>query len=133
MSQAHGLAGQEMEARHEVGIRLKKLRYGVDFLRDAFPSKKTKRFVKALRELQDQFGRLNDVAQAMHLTNALTGSANRTEVGQRVIFAAGLVRGWYARAILDAEPQLLSDWKAFAATPPFWKAARKKRKRRDAD
>lgn len=108
------------EARHEVRIRLKRVRYGVDFLRGVYPGARTEKFMKALKELRDQFGHLNDVAQAMRLTDELTTSINGTRIDDLLLFAGGQVRGWYARALQDAEPQLLRDWQEFAAAPPFW-------------
>ena len=117
---AEGLEGHDIEARHEVRIRLKKVRYAVDFLHGVFPETDTKPFIKALRGLQDRFGSLNDVAQAMALTDELTSDSENGD--PRVHLAAGQVRGWYARALRQTEDELLADWNAFAALPPFWES-----------
>jgi len=117
---AQGLAQQDMETRHEVRIRLKKLRYAVDFLGGAFPGGGTKKFTKALRDLQDQFGHLNDVAQAMRMTDELTQPDENGKRDEQLQLAAGQVRGWFARALQDTEPRLLANWGAFESTPPFW-------------
>lgn len=54
------------EARHEVRKAAKKLRYASDFYADLFARtrerRRHKRFVRALAELQDQLGALNDLA-----------------------------------------------------------------------
>lgn len=115
---AEGLAGHGIEARHEVRIRLKKVRYAVDFLQGIYPEEGTKDFLKALRDLQDRFGSLNDVAQAMKLTDELTGECGTGD--PRVLIAAGQVRGWYARALTEVEQDLLREWQEFAAMAPFW-------------
>lgn len=115
---AEGLAGHDIEARHEVRIRLKKVRYAVDFLQGVYPEERTKPFVKVLRDLQDRFGSLNDVAQAMMLTDALTGECGTSD--PLVLLAAGQVRGWYARALMEVETDLLREWEEFAAMQTFW-------------
>jgi triphosphatase len=120
VKQAKGLAGQDMEARHEVRIRLKKLRYTVDFLRGVFPGNETRKYIKSLQTLQDQFGHLNDVAQALRLTAALTAPDKDGLTDDALILAGGLVKGWYAHALHETEKKLIGDWKAFAAHPPFW-------------
>ncbi|MBO6947962.1 MAG: CYTH and CHAD domain-containing protein [Rhodospirillales bacterium] len=121
MKQAKNLAEQDMEARHEVRIRLKKLRYAVDFLRGIYAGKATAAYVKSLQSLQDQFGHLNDVAQAMRMTGELTGTGNE-ENAQDLALAGGLVQGWYARALKETEPELLKNWKRFKKVQPFWLA-----------
>ena len=121
LKQAEKLEGQDMEARHEVRIRIKKLRYAVDFLRGVYPGKQTSKYVKSLQSLQDQFGHLNDVAQAMHMTGVLTASDDPDQE-RRLALAGGLIQGWYARALKETEPQLLKDWKTFAKVQPFWLA-----------
>lgn len=114
------LADQDLESRHVLRIRLKKLRYAVDFLRRVYPDKKTRPFMAALRELQDLFGRVNDLAQAERLTGQLTEAGNGGTVGSIVHLAAGQVRGWHARALHEIEPVLIASWERFVATPPFW-------------
>ena len=121
IKQAKGLAGQDMEARHEVRIRLKKLRYAVDFLRGVYPGPDTRNYIKSLQTLQDQFGHLNDVAQALKLTGELMTTGRKDADTAKLRHAGGIVQGWYARALHETEPALLKDWKAFAGVPPFWK------------
>ncbi len=66
---AAGLAGMEEEARHELRIQVKKLRYAVEFLRGVFPAeaKRQKRFAAAAEGLQEALGKLNDLATARTL------------------------------------------------------------------
>lgn len=122
IKQARGLAEQDMEARHEVRIRLKKLRYAVDFLRGVYPGAQTRKYIKSLQVLQDQFGHLNDVAQALKLTGELMSSGKTEAETAMLRLAGGIVQGWYARALHETEPALIKDWKAFSAVPPFWRS-----------
>jgi inorganic triphosphatase YgiF len=56
------------EARHELRIQIKKLRYGLEFFRPLFaPSKEQKQFSASLEELQESLGRLNDMVTAEQL------------------------------------------------------------------
>ncbi|MCK5777306.1 MAG: CYTH and CHAD domain-containing protein [Rhodospirillales bacterium] len=121
LKQAKNLEDQDMEARHEVRIRLKKLRYAVDFLRGVYAGKATTAYVKSLQSLQDQFGHLNDVAQAMRMTGELTDNGNEANT-RDLALAGGLVQGWYARALKQTAPELLKDWKKFKKLQPFWLA-----------
>ena len=66
--EGHGLADLGDEARHEVRILAKKLRYASEFFVGLFPGKKPERraraFLKALEALQTHLGDLNDLAHA---------------------------------------------------------------------
>jgi len=121
VKQAKGLAKQDMDARHEVRIRLKKLRYAVEFLRGVYPGAETRKYIKLLQKLQDQFGHLNDVAQALRMTEELTAPDDTGAIDAERVLAGGLVNGWYARALHETEHRLIKDWDAFASVRPFWK------------
>jgi len=115
-----GMAGLDMAARHQVRIRIKQLRYAVDFLRGVHSVSETEAFGAALRHLQDNFGHLNDVVMALRLTGELIDPA-QGPVDEEVRLAVGEVRGWNARALRDIEPQLITDWQAFVETAPYWR------------
>jgi triphosphatase len=52
------------EARHAARIAAKKLRYAAETFASLFPPKPTRKFVGALKDLQDELGALNDAATA---------------------------------------------------------------------
>jgi len=123
MKGSENLADMEMEQRHEVRIRLKKLRYAVDFLHNLYPGAATTKFLKNLHRLQDQFGYLNDVAQITHMIDDLfTSGSKQVQNDPGLHAAAGLVIGWHAQHLHALEPQFLNYWDAFIQTPPFWPA-----------
>ena len=104
-----------VERRHRVRIALKKLRYTSEFFESLHPGRRTGRYVKSLSRLQDGLGHLNDVAVARRLVEEL---ANRSaSPGDRATLqrAAGLLIGWYARGVVDTEPETVASWKAFRA------------------
>ena len=59
------MADLDGEARHALRIRIKKLRYGVEFLATLFPGvparKSRKAMLELLEGLQDVLGKLNDI------------------------------------------------------------------------
>ena len=70
--------------RHDVRIALKRLRYALDFFSDIFDSEQKKKFVKKLTRLQDDLGRMNDVAVAETMLARLVGVVRRwRDAGRR--------------------------------------------------
>ncbi|WP_342210991.1 inorganic triphosphatase [Mesorhizobium delmotii] len=63
------------ESRHKVRIAAKKLRYAAEFFEPLYnnktEAKRHRRFIKALKDLQDQLGSLNDIATAPDMLAAL--------------------------------------------------------------
>jgi inorganic triphosphatase YgiF len=84
LKRAKPLAELEPDARHEVRIEIKKLRYGVEFFGPLFSGnkakKRRKRALACLEQLQEVLGELNDIAVGGHLLRppsapALEGAA----------------------------------------------------------
>jgi inorganic triphosphatase YgiF len=94
------------EERHELRIRIKKLRYGTEFFASLFPSGKAKKrrksFSGILEDLQERLGELNDLAVGGSLALPLpTMSPKRLERQREKL----LDRGEAAlRALSKAEP-----------------------------
>lgn len=65
------LTGANPEARHRVRIAAKKMRYDTEFFQSLLPQKEVRSYVKALSQLQDRLGWLNDVAVADSLLKEL--------------------------------------------------------------
>ena len=61
---ARFFAALSPQRRHRVRILAKRLRYALDVMSVALPAEPTERYVKALAELQDVLGELNDLAVA---------------------------------------------------------------------
>ncbi len=109
------------EARHDLRIQLKKLRYAADFFRCLYKGKRVKDYMAALSRLQDDLGVLNDVAVARGLLARLV-EAPTDESGSQVdvAFAAGEVMGWHSHAATGMLGDLTKDWRSFKGTAPFW-------------
>lgn len=59
------------EARHELRIRIKRLRYALEFFLTLYPGRGHARLLAALREMQDALGRANDAHVAAELLQSL--------------------------------------------------------------
>jgi triphosphatase len=105
------------EARHQVRIAAKKLRYAAEFFAAAYPKKRVAPYLAALEELQDILGALNDAVVADRLlTEAVAGA--KQPVPERV---DGLVRGWVAAVAVNELAGYKRAWREFADTKPFWR------------
>ncbi|MCX8146554.1 MAG: CHAD domain-containing protein [Azovibrio sp.] len=97
------------EARHELRIAFKKLRYALEFFAGLFGEKRSKRYLAGLVDLQAVLGHLNDLATAQLLVGALLPEAQ-----------ARLVQAWLAGrsgALVDALPAAIAHF--LAAQPPW--------------
>ena len=100
--------------RHEVRIAAKKLRYAAEFFESLYNSKAEarchRRFITAMKELQDQLGSLNDLATAPDMLAALELS---DVAGAKDLFSA------------EEKSKLLEDaadaHDAFVNTRHFWR------------
>ena len=120
--------GSDMETmsideRHEVRIRLKKLRYAGRLSHRRYPGGKTSDFSKALHLLQDAFGHLNDVAQAMRLSTLLSQPGGETQPDEALLIASGQVQGWYAHALRRRNRNWLRTGRCSPTRCPFGEAS----------
>jgi triphosphatase len=84
-----GLADLSAEERHKLRIRIKKIRYGIDFFESLYPDKMRKDVVDLsgrLKSIQDALGALNDF-------NAHREMATEAPHGRARAFASGIVVG----------------------------------------
>jgi inorganic triphosphatase YgiF len=127
LKRGHGFEALSKTERHEVRIALKRLRYALDFFGNIFHGDLKKKFVKRLARLQDDLGRMNDVAVAETMLAQLVGvagdgsepAAPAAPRGQ-LAFAAGGILGWHRRRAAEIDLQLVKDWNAFVHAEPFW-------------
>ena len=113
--------------RHDVRIALKRLRYALDFFGSVFDAESKKKFVRKLARLQDDLGRMNDVAVAQTMLARLVGVVSDgsepptpTAAHGQLAFAAGCILGWHQRRAAEINLQLVKDWSSFVRAKPFW-------------
>ena len=101
----------EDEARHRLRKRAKRLRYATEFCAALFERRAVRRYLKALRALQERLGAVSDAVMAMDAFGA------RATVDPQAMFALGWLASRRETLIAAAGPEL----KAFARVERFWK------------
>ena len=105
------------DARHQLRITLKKLRYATEFFQGIHGRKAEHRqYVGCLAQLQDVLGHDNDTTTAQKFLGDLANQPVTPEV-QRAI---GAVMGWQARNRIEVGRELRKQGRRFAAIPLFW-------------
>ncbi|MCK6461211.1 MAG: CHAD domain-containing protein, partial [Planctomycetes bacterium] len=110
------LAHLDAEGLHRLRIRLKQLRYAVEFFIGIFPGKAPRRYAAALSDIQDCLGILQDVAVTEPLLDPLAKGDDK----DTLLHATGLVYGWQAAAASRARARLERRFKRFSARRCFW-------------
>lgn len=115
--QGGGIEALTVEERHALRKALKRLRYAVEFFAPLYPQKAVRPFLKRLRELQDLFGDLNDVA----VTEALFAGPDAPAAGDPAAArAVGLVIGARRERAEQHWTSARAAWAALKDTPRFW-------------
>ncbi len=114
---ARGFETLAPEARHDMRIALKQLRYAVDFFGPLFkPAADVESFGSKAAVLQDMLGAANDAAVASGLVASIEAADNPA-----LAFAAGAVVGWGERGGALDEALLRGGWKALRKARRFWR------------
>lgn len=107
---------------HKLRIRVKKLRYATEFFRDLYTDKAAKRYISALKDLQEVLGDAHDAMVAVDLITRLEGEAKVNGLPE-VERTVGRLQGWCAAQIKDDRKRLERLWRGFTRLKPFWKSA----------
>ena len=102
---------------HRLRIQVKRLRYAIEFFMPLFEDKAAGT-LRALVDLQELLGRLNDDATAWKLLDALATEDSSTDYQQ----AVGFLRGWCARDGEQCCNRLEDAWKRFDELQPWWRS-----------
>jgi triphosphatase len=100
------------KTRHKVRIAAKKARYATEFFASLLDKKTAKRYIGTLAGLQDELGRLNDMAVADHLLKEVT--LRRADLRESTSF----IRGFLMAYTESEAGKVRSRWKKFAHSPP---------------
>jgi inorganic triphosphatase YgiF len=110
------LARLDAQSRHRLRIKAKKLRYAAEFFAGAFGRReRRKRFLNALRKIQDRLGRLHDASASPELAFRLVRRRS-AEAG----YAAGLIAAKQRASARKAERAALESFDALERAQPFW-------------
>ena len=105
------LDGSTPERLHDIRIAAKKARYAAEFFRDLFGGKATRKYLRALRRIQDGLGAMNDANMARRLVNEIRPD-------DREITA--LLDGWFAARIVASRGDMDALWRKFDRAPRYW-------------
>ncbi|HWE07036.1 MAG TPA: CHAD domain-containing protein [Rhizomicrobium sp.] len=121
---ARRLEALSVADRHELRIRLKKLRYTSEFFAPFFDRARMEKFIARLSRMQDILGALNDVAVAKKTLDTLISENTLGDghAGSDLSFAAGIVYGWHLERAAHTWRDAVKRWKKFAGTREFWTA-----------
>jgi CHAD domain-containing protein len=111
----------DVEERHALRIRLKKLRYGIDLFGSLFSKRRVRQFLKRLGRLQDVLGEMNDAAVARSLVVQLVDDQRGTSRELPVAYAGGLIVGWHVARSRGRHRILRRQWLRFSRLKPFWR------------
>ncbi len=98
-------------SRHRLRKRAKRLRYAAEFCAALFERKAVRRYLRALRALQDRLGALGDVVMAIQ------SIAARPDRDAQAMFALG----WFTARRGGLVAAVAPDLEAFAKVGRFWK------------
>ncbi|HET9068077.1 MAG TPA: CYTH and CHAD domain-containing protein [Amaricoccus sp.] len=103
---------------HELRKELKKLRYTVDAFAPLYEGARMRAYLRALKELQDSFGSMNDAVMAGDALSGPDAPGAADPAAQR---AVGWTLGTLAVREADDRPRLFEHWDRLADTRPFWR------------
>jgi len=119
LKRGKGFSVLDARARHKLRIRIKKVRYASEFFSPLYPLERSETFLAALRDMQADLGKLNDVESARGLMDGLT--TGDSERARRIARAGGLVIGWHRHAGALRENRLVRHWRKLKKAAPFWR------------
>jgi inorganic triphosphatase YgiF len=114
---ARGIDHLTIDERHELRKELKKLRYTIEFLGPLYSTRKVTRFVRKMKEMQNVFGDLNDLAMAEDLLCKPDSPGARNPAAQR---AVGWLLGTRTAQSDAAWTHARDLWRKVTREGPFW-------------
>jgi inorganic triphosphatase YgiF len=128
LKRGRGFKRLPIEARHDLRLAVKKLRYTADFFLPLLGEPGTaKRYARRLSRLQERLGRYNDVGTTRGLLGELAVDGLPAAARQ----ALGAVLGWQACRLVGVETEVRAAWRAFRDAALPWTQARGRGEGRD--
>ncbi|HRX70235.1 MAG: CHAD domain-containing protein [Gammaproteobacteria bacterium] len=112
---SRGEAFAELSAteRHALRIRIKELRYALDFFASLYPAPAVKAYLSAMSRLQDCLGIMNDISVARRLLDEAKLNA--------ISAARQVIEGWYGCRLDQHERQFKEIWEQYRQCERPWK------------
>ena len=109
----------DVEARHELRLAAKRMRYAIDFFAPLHPTRRTAPWLRRLRRLQNMLGEDSDLAAARRAFSRLLAEAPKRE-REALAAAAGFALGWHTRRLADLPERLDRELTKLRDLPRFW-------------
>lgn len=117
LKQGHHFRRLAPEARHELRLTLKKLRYAAEFFLPLYEDDGVvQKYLKRLSRLQNILGADNDATTTQSLLREVEASTSNPQVHK----AIGAITGWQGRDNIEAARALRQTWQQFIDAEPFW-------------
>jgi CHAD domain-containing protein len=120
LKEAAGIDWADAARRHQLRIRIKRLRYGCDFFAASFAGALAQPYLKRLAALQDILGDLNDIAVARRLLAPLAPRGSPADLSSASAYVARALGARERTAVISLQPA----WKEFEKRRPFWASGR---------
>ncbi|MEX3010808.1 CHAD domain-containing protein [Hoeflea sp. TYP-13] len=113
-----GFANHRLEERHELRKMLKTMRYASDYFLQLYPRPDAKKFFARLRQLQNVFGYLNDVAMAENLAAAIAlDHPDRKDLQKSV----AKICDWHNQRAKKAMRNADKRWRKLSGSRKYWR------------
>jgi len=100
---------------HRLRIRIKKLRYAMEFFGSLWPNRRTERYLAALKDLQEALGEFHDTTVAGELIAHFTATEDAD-----VKPSTAPVNRWLTKYQRSLRKKVIEFWRKFAKQKPFW-------------
>jgi inorganic triphosphatase YgiF len=120
LKEADGIDWADMARRHQLRIRIKRLRYGCDFFAASFAGALAQPYLKRLAALQDILGDLNDIAVARRLLTELAPRGSPADLSSASAYVARTLGARERTVVISLQPA----WKELEKRRPFWASGR---------
>jgi adenylate cyclase len=111
---ARGASAEDIPTLHRLRIATKRLRYCLEFFAPVFPASDVRRYLKGMKNLQEDLGRLNDLA------NAYPRLAHCADENPAMAEGVAFSHGWYAHQLSALLQRIPAEIQPLAKQRPFW-------------
>jgi adenylate cyclase len=111
---AKAASAEDVPTLHRLRIAIKRLRYSLEFFAPLFPEADVRRYLNRMKSLQEDLGRLNDLA------NAYPRLAHCADENPSMAEGVAFAHGWYAQQLGTLLRRIPGEIGPLARQRRFW-------------